>query len=101
MVLYSPRNFAQVNLGSQATTVGSPTADTVFVKDVGTKAGSFLVVGNQVQYTDTHGTRFLTSGTSVTVGGVELVICSKDAQFAPSKFYPMKMSRARELMNKT
>ena len=100
MVMYDPRNFTQVNLGSRAITVGSSPSDTVFVKDVGAKAGTFLVVGDKIQYTDAHGTQFLTPGTSVKVGGVELVICSKDAQFAPTKFYPMKMSRAKELINK-
>ena len=100
MVIYDPRNFAQVNLGSQAVTVGSGSNDTVPIHGVGTKAGTFLVVGDYVQYTDTYGTQSLSPGDRVNVGGVEMVICSKDVQFAPSKFYPMKMSRARELMNK-
>ena len=100
MVIYDPRNFAQVNLGSQAVTVGSGSNDTVPIHGVGAKAGTFLVVGDQIQYTDTYGTQSLSPGDRVNVGGVELVICSNDVQFAPSKFYPMKMSRARELMNK-
>ena len=100
MVLYDPRNFTQVNLGSRAITVGSSVSDTIFVKEVGAKAGTFLVVGDKIQYTDVSGTQSLAPGNRVKVGKVELVICSKDIQFAPSKFYPMKMSRARELMNK-
>ena len=100
MVIYDPRNFAQVNLGSQEVTVGSGNNDTVPIRDVGAKAGSFLVVGDKVQYTDTHGTQSLVPGDRVTVGGVELVICSKDVPFSPAKFYPMKMSRARELMSR-
>ena len=100
MVLYDPRNFTQVNLGAQAVTVGSSASDTIFVKDVGAKAGTFLVVGDSVQYTDATGKQTLAPGDSITVGKVELVVCSKDAQFAAKKFYPMKMSRAKELMNK-
>ena len=100
MVLYDPRNFTQVNLGSRAITVGSSASDTVLVKNVGVKAATFLVVGNTIQYTDSHGTQSLAPGNRVKVGNVELVICSNDVQFAPSKFYPMKMSCARELMNK-
>lgn len=100
MVIYDPRNFSQVNLGSQAVTVGSGAHDTVPIPNVGTKAGTFLVVGDHVQYTDAHGKQSLVPGNRVKVGKVELVICSKDVPFAPSKFYPMKMSRARELMNK-
>jgi len=101
MVLYDPRNFTQVNLGSQVITVGSGASDTVFVKDVGAKAASFLVVGDKVRYTDANGTQSLVPGNKVKVGNVELVICSKDVQFAPSKFYPMKMSLAREFMKKS
>jgi len=100
MVLYDPRNFSQVNLGSQVVTVGSGTNDTVPIPNVGAKAGSFLVVGDHIQYTDAHGTQSFQPGNRVKVGKVELVICSKDVPFSPSKFYPMKMSRARELMNK-
>jgi len=100
MVVYDPRNVAQVNLGSRAVTVGSGNSDTVLIPGVGTKMGTFLVVGDTVQYTDANGTQSLMPGNRVNVGGVELVICSKEVQFAPSKFYPMKMSRARELMNK-
>ena len=101
MVMYDSRNFTQVNLGSRAITVGSDASDTVFVKDATPKAATFLVVGDTIQYTDTHGTQSLTPGKRVKIGSVELVICSKDVQFAPSKFYPMKMSRARELMSKS
>jgi len=101
MVIYDPRNFTQVNLGSRAITVGSSVSDTVFVKEVGAKAGTFLVVGDHVQYTDAHGKQSLVPGNRVKVGKVELVICSKDVPFSPSKFYPMKMSRAKELMKKT
>jgi hypothetical protein len=101
MVLYDSRTFSQVNLGSQKVTVGSASSDTVFVKDVEATAGTFRVVGDQVQYTDLHGTQSLMPGNRVKVGKVELVICSKDVPFSPSKFYPMKMSRARELMKQT
>jgi len=101
MVVYDPRNFSQVNLGSQAVTVGSGKNDTVPIRDVAAKAASFLVVGDRVEYTDLHGTQSLMPGNRVKVGKVELVICSKEVPFSPSKFYPMKMSRAKELMNKT
>ena len=100
MVVYDPRNFSQVNLGSQTVTVGSGKGDTVPIHDVGAKAASFLVVGDVVQYTDSHGTQSLVPGNRVKVGKVELVICSNDVPFSPSKFYPMKMTRARELRNK-
>ena len=101
MAIYDPRNFSQVNLGSQAVTVGSGRHDTVPVPNVGEKVASFLVVGDHVQYNDSHGTQLLMPGNRVKVGKVELVICSKDVPFSPSRFYPMKMSRARELMRQT
>jgi len=101
MVVYDPRNFSQVNLGSQAVTAGSGKNDTVPIAGVEAKAASFLVVGDKVQYTDAHGTQSLVPGNRVKVGKVELVVCSKEVPFSPSKFYPMKMSRARELRNKT
>ena len=100
MVIYDPRNFTQVNLGVQAVTVGSGKNDTVPIPGVGEKAASFLVVGDTVRYTDANGTQSLVPGSKVKVGNVELVVCSKDVPFSPSKFYPMKMSRARELKNK-
>ena len=100
MVIYDPRNFTQVNLGLQAVTVGSGKNDTVPVSDVGEKAATFLVVGDSVRFTDANGTQSLEPGNRVMVGKVELVVCSKDVPFSPSKFYPMKMSRARELKNK-
>lgn len=99
-VVYDPRNVVLVNLGSQAVTVGSGGNDTVPIPNVGVKAGTFLVVGDNVQYTDEHGKQLLVPGNRVKVGKVELVICSKEVPFSPSKFYPMKMSRARELMNR-
>ena len=101
MVVYDPRNFSQVNLGSQAVTAGSGRSDTVPIPGAGEKAASFLVVGDTVQYTDAYGTQSLAPGNRVSVGKVELVVCSKDVPFSPSKFYPMKMSRVRELMNKS
>jgi len=99
MVLYDPRNFTQVNLGSRAITVGSASSDTVFVKDVGPKAATFLMVGNDIQFADANGTQTLRPGDSVKVGNVELAVCSKNI-VGIRKFYPMKMTRARELMNK-
>ena len=99
MVLYDPRNFTQVNLGSRAITVGSAASDTVFVDGVGTKAATFLLVGDEIRFTDVNGTQTLRPGESVKVGSVELAICSKGV-VGIRKFYPMKMSRARELMNK-
>jgi len=101
MVVYDPRNFSQVNLGSQAVTVGSGKNDTIPISGVGAKEATFLVVGDKIQFTDTHGTQSLIPGNRVKVGKVELVICSKDVPFSPSKFYPMKMSRAKELINKS
>ena len=101
MVIYDPRNFSQVNLGSQAVTVGSGRNDTIPIQGVGAKEASFLVVGDQIQYTDLHRTQSLVPGDRVKVGNVELVICSNDVPFSPSKFYPMKMTRAKELMKKS
>jgi len=99
MVVYDPRNFTQVNLGSRAITVGSGTSDTVFVKDVGTKAATFLMVDSEIRFADANGTQTLRAGDSVKVGSVEFAVCSKNV-VGIRKFYPMKMSRARELMNK-
>ncbi|MCL2623446.1 MAG: VWA domain-containing protein [Planctomycetaceae bacterium] len=97
MVLYDPRRFTQVNLGSHKVTVGSASTDTVFVNDAEPNAATFLAVGDKVQYTDARGTQSLVPGNRVKVGNVELVVCSKDVPFSPSRFYPMKMSKAMEL----
>ncbi|MDR2642623.1 MAG: VWA domain-containing protein [Planctomycetaceae bacterium] len=97
MVIYDPRNFAQVNLGSQNVTVGSGKNDTVFIADAVAKAGAFRTEGNKIRYTTPNGTQLLVPGNRVKIGSAELVICSKDVPFSPSKFYPMKMSRAKEL----
>ena len=98
MVLYDSRNFVQVNLGSQKVTVGSASTDTIFVSDTAPKSATFLVIGDNVQYTDSHGTQLLTPGNRIKMNNAELIICSNEVPFAPSKFYPMKMSRAIELM---
>jgi Ca-activated chloride channel family protein len=100
MVVYDPRNFAQVNLGSQNVTVGSGKNDTVFIADALAKAGTFRAEGDKIRYTTPNGTQLLVPGNRVKIGTVELVICSKDVPFSPSKFYPMKMSRAKELQTK-
>jgi Ca-activated chloride channel family protein len=97
MVMYDPRNFAQVNLGTQLVTVGSNNRNMIVIPNVEPFAGSFQVVGNTVQYKDAKGTRSLNPGDNVKIGHVELIVCSKDAVFAATKFYPMKMSRAKEL----
>ncbi|MDR1925049.1 MAG: VWA domain-containing protein [Planctomycetaceae bacterium] len=97
MVVYDPRNFAQVNLGSEKVTVGSGKNDTVFIANTTPQAGTFQAEGNNIRFKNANGTQLLTPGTRVKVGSVELVICSKDVPFSPSKFFPMKMSRAKEL----
>jgi Ca-activated chloride channel family protein len=98
MVVYDPRNFIPVNLGSQNVTVGSGKNDTVFIGDTAVKAGTFRTEGDKIRYTDSNGKQqLLVPGNRVKIGTAELVICSKDVPFSPSKFYPMKMSRAREL----
>jgi Ca-activated chloride channel family protein len=98
MVVYDPRNFVPVNLGSQNVTVGSGKSDTVFISDAEVKAGTFRAEGEKIRYTDFNGKQqLLVPGNRIKIGTVELVICSKDVPFSPSKFYPMKMSQAREL----
>ncbi|MDR1493435.1 MAG: VWA domain-containing protein [Planctomycetaceae bacterium] len=96
MAMYDPRNFAQVNLGQQPVTVGSGKSDTVFIAGVVAKAGTFQTSEGQIRYTDKNGTQTLQPGSRVRIGKVELVVCSKDVPFSPSKFYPMKMSKAKE-----
>ncbi|MGL6225184.1 MAG: hypothetical protein ACRC10_00995 [Thermoguttaceae bacterium] len=100
MVLYDPRDFTQVNLGSQTVTLGSGKYDTIFIPDVPEKAGEFSVHGSEIRYTDASGIRTLEPGRSIHIGGVELVVCSKDVQFSASKFYPMKMSTAKKLQQR-
>jgi Ca-activated chloride channel family protein len=101
MVVYDPRNFVPVNLGSQNVTVGSGKGDTVFIADAEVKAGTFRAEGEKIRYTDSNGKQqLLVPGNRIKMGTVELVICSKDVPFSPSKFYPMKMSKARELQSK-
>jgi Ca-activated chloride channel family protein len=96
MVVYDPRNFIPVNLGAQNVTVGSGKSDTVFIDGTAAKAGTFRTEGDKIRYTDSNGTQLLVPGNRVKIGTVELVICSKDVPFSPSKFYPMKMSRVKE-----
>ncbi|MDR0705000.1 MAG: VWA domain-containing protein [Planctomycetaceae bacterium] len=102
MVVYDPRNFAQVNLGSQNVTVGSGKSDTVLIPNAIAKAGTFRAEGDKIRYTDSDGKQqLLVPGNHLKIGTVELVICSKDVPFSPSKFYPMKMSKARELQQQS
>ncbi|MDR1493433.1 MAG: VWA domain-containing protein [Planctomycetaceae bacterium] len=96
MVMYDPRNFAQVNLGSQPVSVGSGNRDMIVIQGIGESVGVFQVVGDKVQYKSKSGAQTLAPGNHIKIGQVELVVCSKDVPFSPSKFYPMKMSRARE-----
>ncbi|MDR2642625.1 MAG: VWA domain-containing protein [Planctomycetaceae bacterium] len=101
MVVYDLRNFVPVNLGSQNVTVGSGKGDTVFITGAEVKAGTFRVEGEKVRYTDSNGKQqLLVPGNRVKISAVELVICSKDVPFSPSKFYPMRMSKAKELQSK-
>ncbi|MDR1383569.1 MAG: VWA domain-containing protein [Planctomycetaceae bacterium] len=95
MVMYDPRNFSQVNLGSQPVTVGSGKNNTVLIADIPVKAGTFQIVGDKVHYTNADGTQTLQSGNRIKIGNVEFVLCSKDVPFSPSKFYPMKMSKVK------
>ncbi|MDR0705201.1 MAG: VWA domain-containing protein [Planctomycetaceae bacterium] len=102
MVVYDLRNFAQVNLGSQNVTVGSGKSNTVLIPDALAKAGTFRTEGDKICYTDSDGKQqLLVPGNRVKIGTVELVICSKDVPFSPSKFYPMKMSKAKELQSQS
>jgi hypothetical protein len=96
-VVFDLRHTAQVNLGSQIVTLGSGSEDTISVKGVSPKAAQFQMVGNQVRYTNSGSTTMLQPGNRISIGNVELVICSKEVLFAPTKFYPMKMSRAKAL----
>jgi Ca-activated chloride channel family protein len=101
MVVYDPRNFAQVNLGSQNVSVGSSKSDTVFIVGSEPQAGTFRAEGNKIIYTNKAGTKkSLEPGSKIKIGAVELVICSKEVPFSPTKFFPMKMSKARELQSK-
>ncbi|MDR1383571.1 MAG: VWA domain-containing protein [Planctomycetaceae bacterium] len=97
MVMYDPRNFAQVNLGSQPVSVGSGNRDMIVIPGTEKSVGVFQVVGDKVQYKNNFGTQWLIPGHHIKIGQVELVVCSKDVPFSPSKFYPMKMSKARKL----
>ena len=96
-VVHSPRDVTVVNLGSQLVTVGSGNDDTVLVRDAAPSAAEFRVEGNAVRYKGPDGKRTLEPGARVKLGNVELVICSQDVPFSPSRFYPMKFSKAQEL----
>ncbi|MDR1493432.1 MAG: hypothetical protein LBT05_12020 [Planctomycetaceae bacterium] len=96
-VIFDLRHTTQINLGSQVVTLGSGSEDTIFVAGIAPKSAQFQMVGNQVRYTNLAGTKMLQPGNRINVGNVELVICSKEVVFAPTSFYPMKMSRAKEL----
>ncbi|MDR2438102.1 MAG: hypothetical protein LBE12_01870, partial [Planctomycetaceae bacterium] len=65
MVVYDPRNFAQVNLGSQNVTVGSGKSDTVFIADAAVKAGTFRTEGDKIRYTGPNGAQLLVPGNHV------------------------------------
>jgi len=96
-VVHSPRDVTLVNLGPQLVTVGSGNDDTVLVRDAVPSAAEFRVEGNAVRYKGPDGKRTLEPGARVKLGNVELVICSQDVPFSPSRFYPMKFSKAQEL----
>ncbi|MDR3183363.1 MAG: VWA domain-containing protein [Planctomycetaceae bacterium] len=93
MVMYDPRNVAQVNLGTQLVTVGGGSRDSIHINGVEPNFGTFQMSGNTIQYKTKNGTQTLNPGDRVNVGSVELVVCSKDVLFAASKFYPMRMSK--------
>ncbi|GHT21137.1 hypothetical protein FACS189419_01540 [Planctomycetales bacterium] len=93
MVVFDPRNVAQVNLGTQLVTVGGSNRDIVFIPGAEASAGTFLLAGNTVQYKSKTGRQNLNPGDRISIGKVELIVCSDDVQFAPSKFYPMRMSK--------
>ncbi|MDR3183364.1 MAG: VWA domain-containing protein [Planctomycetaceae bacterium] len=93
MVMYDPRNFTQVNLGTQLVTVGGSNRDMIFINGAEPNLGTFQMSGNTVQYKTKNGTQTLNPGDRVNIGSVELVVCSKDVLFAVSKFYPMRMSK--------
>ena len=96
-VVHSPRDVTVVNLGPQLVTVGSGNDDTVLVRGAAPSAAEFRVEGNAVRYKGPDGKRTLEPGARVKLGNVELVICSQDVPFSPSRFYPMKFSKAQEL----
>ena len=104
-VVYSPRDVTVVNLGPQTVTVGSGNDDTVLVRNVDQSCGSqcslpaaeFCVDGNIVRYKGADGNRDLEPGARVKYGQVELVVCSQDVPFSPSRFYPLIFSRVMEL----
>jgi Ca-activated chloride channel family protein len=98
-VIYDPRNIAQVNLGSQPVSVGSGKNDTIFIDGVPASAAVFSIDGNNIRYKNSNGLQTLAPGAKINIGTVEFIVCSKDTKFSASKFYPMKMSRARELMS--
>ncbi len=100
MVLYDPRDFTQVNLGRGLVTIGSDKSDTIFIAEAAPRAGEFRIDGNKVRYTDSRGTQTMSPGSRIHIGTVELVVCSKETPFSPSKFYPMKMKKALEMQRK-
>lgn len=97
MVLYTPRDFVQVNLGEEIVTAGSAKEDTVYISSASPQAGRFQLDGNTVRFKDSSGTRNLKPGDRVNISNVELVLCSKEMPFSPSRFYPMRMSKALQL----
>lgn len=97
MVLHDPRDFTQVNLGPKEVTIGSGKEDTVVIAGVSPGAGKFRVDGKTIRYTDVTGTQTLRPGSRIHLGRAELVVCSKETPFSPSKFYPMKMKKAMEM----
>ena len=96
-VVYSPRDVTVVNLGPQTVTVGSGNDDTVLVRDVDKRAAEFRMDGKDVRYKGPDGNRNLEPGARVKLGDVELVVCSQEVPFSPSRFYPLIFSRAMEL----
>ena len=96
-VVYSPRDVTIVNLGPQTVTVGSGSNDTVRIRNIVTRAAEFRVDGKDIRYKGPDGNRNLEPGARIKLGDVELVVCSQDAMFSPSRFYPIKFARAMEL----
>ncbi|MDR1485743.1 MAG: VWA domain-containing protein [Planctomycetaceae bacterium] len=97
MVVYSPRKVSLVTLGSQPVSVGSGNDDTILVKDVPPSAGVFTLDGNNIRYKNSNGSQLLTPGDKINIGTVEFIVHSKDTKFAASKYYPVKMERAKIL----
>jgi Ca-activated chloride channel family protein len=88
----SLRDITTINLGTQLITIGGSETDSVRIDGVAENYASFQIVGDKVEYKISNEIKMLKPGDKENIGGIELVVCSAEVEFAATKFYPIRLN---------